>query len=293
VGGECQQFETLVPNQFSPENVALAPDYAFLAARDAANTLHVLRVSRWTGQIDTLATAAPWFRIRASAVGSMRVYFADEDALKSYALDGTDPRDELLTVESIAAHGGFLYHSSLGSLYGSSEGDRTPTLVRAFGPTQSIELAGSTAGVFAAVNYPAAAEPARYELYFLTPTTEPTLFHTGSGVAGRLVTAYGDAYFIVRDAERVELRHLPAGAEVLDSDASSLVELAAVSGGVLATFFTATGQGLRFYAYSDTQIRFEWATRGDLLRLTSTFDGELWFVDSAQAALARSRLPEL
>jgi len=293
VDGECQKFEVLVPNQFAPENIALAPDYAFLAARDAANMLHVLRVSRWTGQIDTLAAVAPWFRIRASAVGSMRVYLSDEDVLKSFALDGTDPRDENLTVETIAAHGGFLYYSSLGALYRWSETDRTPTLVREFGATQSIELAGCTAGVFAAVNYPAATDPERYELYFLTPTVEPTLFHAGTGVAGRLVAAYGDAYFLVRQAERVELRHVPGDPDVLDADATSLVELAAVSGGVLATFLSATSEGLRFYAQSDAHIRFEWATRGDLLRFTSTFDGELWFVDSSPASLARSKRPEL
>ncbi|HEY3495226.1 MAG TPA: hypothetical protein VGK73_11090 [Polyangiaceae bacterium] len=289
VQGDCLEFERLVADQFSPENIALAPDYAFLAAHDASDALRLRRVSRWTGEIDTLSSKPPWRWIRASAVGSKRLYVADQFELKSLALDGTDLRDEGLYVESIAASGGFLYFAWLGSLYSWSETDRAAELVRAFEAAESSHLVASGLGVFVAVNYPAGIGPAHYELHFLFPTSEPSLLDAGAGVASGLVAAQTDAYFAVLEGTSVALRHVPHGsqASVLDADASEIVELAAVTGGVFATFSTATSWGLRYYAFNASAIRYEWETRGDLLRLTSTADGELWFVDSSQAALAR------
>jgi hypothetical protein len=279
----------MVPEQFYPESIALAPDYAFLAAYDPSNFMHVRRVSRWNGQVDSLPADPFWYRIRASTVGSTRVFVSEEFALKSFALDGSDLRDEGLVVESIAASGGFLYYTSLRSLYRWSETNRTPELVREFSGTQSIELATAGSSLFVAVNYPAGSEPARYELYVLAPTFEPSLIGGGSGTASGLVAVYTDAYFVVRNDASVELRHVPGSEQsfVLEPDASKLVELAAVAGGVFATFDTGTRWGLRFYAFNNAPIRFEWPTRGRLLCLTSTPEGELWFVDSSQAALVR------
>jgi hypothetical protein len=288
-GGECLEFERMVPDQFFPETIALAPDYAYLAAHDAFDFPHMLRVSRWIAQVDTVLADAPSLRIRASTVSSERVYVSDEYSLKSFALDGTDLRDEGLIVESVAAYGGFLYYANLGSLYRWSEVDRTPELVREFSATGSIELASTVPGVFVAVSYPAGIEGARYELYFLHPTLEPRLIGGGSGSATGLVAVETDAYFIVRNDAGIELRHVPGTDQsfVLESDASKIVDLAAVAGGVFATFDATTQWGLRFYAFYAQPIRFEWQTRGKLLCPTSTARGELWFVDSSQAALVR------
>jgi hypothetical protein len=288
--GECLKFDVMIPGRYTPNAIALAPDFAYLAAHDSSHLLRLVRVSRWTGAIETLAPSIQWGNVRDIVVGATRLYVSNYPGLVSLEFDGTDPRDEDVVAESVVGWAGVLYYASFGNLYRWSEAQRTPELIREFPGSQSIELAAGEYSAFLLVSYPSDLEPARYELYYLTAQSEPVLCEVGIGLAGGLVTSTADAYFAVRYESGIELRHVDSGGDavVLDSNASDLVEMTAVAGGVFATFFTVLERGLRYYSFHSSPVIHEWPTRGELVLPTSTPDGELWFVDTSQAALVRS-----
>jgi hypothetical protein len=295
--GTCTEFEVAAADQGAPTaNLALTTDYVYFTARSiyADAPLLLRRVSRATLEHETL-NEGQWDSVEALAASSARLYVLANYGSELWSMPlsgGRVRREEDLpeSIDTIAAHGGYVYYTSDGSVYRRDESDSS---VDEYGtePFAAPLLAATKDGLFVAFNTDDEFSTQTYELIFLDRTWKAERLGRGPGGIFAL-TAFDrkKAYFMLGGPydPGQSAQVMQAGDQEPIVNSRYLTDLVDLVGA--GSLFTTVKRPFRNELWLfdvESKSHFEFQTQGVIERSASDTPGEIWFFDRKQDAVVR------